>query len=103
MKFKNDDLKDIQSFLHQQNQNISKAYNDVLGLALEQFLGRRFDPNVDAERLYANVHEGTNQTDYYIDDKLIGTLSTIVGLDNDDFIQDKVSFGIQFKPNISHE
>jgi len=100
MKFKNDELKDIASFLHQNNNKITKSYNDVLELTLEQYLGRKFQPQTDFHRIYANVHEGTNQTDYYMDDKLIGSLSTRFNYDGDDFAQDKVSFIIQFTPYI---
>lgn len=103
MNYKNDDLKDIATFMHQESQKISKAYDDVLKLSIEQYIGRDFDPIGDSKRIYLNCYDGTNQTDIYIDNKLIGSIVTNSGHTNDDFIKNKLSFTITFTPNKKHE
>jgi hypothetical protein len=100
MKFDNSEIEDLRSFLHQHNDDVSKSYNQVLNNVIEQALGRPFNVETDASRIYANSYQGTNQTDYYLDGKLLGTLSTIMSYDGNDFVNNKVSFVIQFTPNI---
>jgi len=100
VKYHKSDLDDIMCFIHQENQRLSKTYNEVINKALEQYLGRAFDAEVDSKRIYSNTYPDTNQTDYYIDNVLIGTLSTSIGHDGVDFINNNVSFIISFTPAI---
>ncbi len=94
-----EDVKDIHAISKYINNEAAKRYSMVLNMALEQYLGRPFDEINDSNRLSIKYLQNGN-SEYYLDGKPIGTMSSGTVNDADDFPKDKITFFIKFTPAI---
>ena len=78
------------------NKVVAIQFGEILRRGVEQHLGRAIDFENDPQRLSCNIMD--DGTEYRIDDVVIGKLTTKLGLLNDDFIQNKITYVISFKP-----
>lgn len=90
----------LQDILKDESMQLSHKYDEVLRLAVEQYLGREFNPELNASRIELQIIQGTDKTNVVIDGLLIGTIKQFVGYNNDDFIQNNITIAISFTPNI---
>ena len=89
---------DLRDFFANENAKLNEKFDEVLSLAIEQYLGRPFNAVLDAERIHAVSVIGSNDISYFVDDKLIGKMTQTVAYNNDDFIHNKMSIMITFMP-----
>jgi len=94
-----ENINDIPKINEYINKKAALRYHNVLNEALENYLGRPFDLIQDANKLTSKIYPN-GDTEYFVQDVLIGTMRTGSVYDGDDFPKDKITFFITFTPAI---
>ncbi len=90
----------ILDILRDEIKQLKQKHDEVLTLAIEQYIGRKFDIELDKNRIELISVIGSNDTTIQIDGVNIGIMNHIVAYNNDDFIQNNISIAISFTPTI---
>jgi len=90
----------LQDIIKDESMQLRFKFDEVLRLAVEQYLGRYFNPELDAKRIELQIIQGNDKTNVLIDGLLIGSIRQFVDYNNDDFIQNNITIAIVFTPNI---
>lgn len=93
--FHEDELKDL---LTETQGTLVTQYDYILNAGLEQYL--RMPLNLSLDKIECISVQGTNDSFYIVNGKLIGKMSQNVGYENDDFIRNHISIKITFTPII---
>lgn len=90
----------LQDIIKDESMQLRFKFDEVLRLSVEQYLGRDFNPELDAKRIELQIIQGTDKTNVLIDGLLIGSIRQFVDYNNDDFVQNNITIAIVFTPNI---
>lgn len=90
----------LQDILKDESIQLRHKYDEIIRLAIEQYLGREFDVELDKNRIVFITVTGSNDTTIQIDGVNIGIIKQFVAYNNDDFIQNNITIAISFTPNI---
>lgn len=90
----------LQDILKDESMQLRHKYDEVLKMGIQQYLGRDFNPELDANRIELQIIQDTNKTNILIDGVLIGHIKQVVDYTNDDFIQNNITIAIAFTPHV---